>query len=108
MLSVRRLRLRSTCTGPGVPSKSGRLHFPVRLWIEGSQRDLDSIEFVTYRLHPSFKNPVRVGTERSRDFEVRIRTWGFFDVRITVVGHDGHKYEMSGRVTFDPERPKSL
>ena len=38
------------------------------LWIEGMPDDLDRIESVTYILHPTFPEPIRIVTDRASNF----------------------------------------
>lgn len=96
------LTFKSRRCGPGVLSKEGgKIHYPVRLWVEGPDTILDQIELVRYQLHPSFYQPTRFGVCRADNFAVRIKTWGYFQVMITVLTKDGHEHTRTARVTFE-------
>jgi len=47
------------------------------VWVEG---DLEAVESVTYRLHPSFPQPVRTVLDRADAFRLRGAGWGEFTV----------------------------
>ncbi len=55
------------------------------IWIEGSKADLDEIAFVTYTLHPTFKNPVRKIEDRKSKFKLETEGWGTFTIYAMVV-----------------------
>ena len=50
------------------------------VWIDGSDEELDGIEFVEWRLHPTFPNPVRRETGREGRFRLDAEGWGVFPV----------------------------
>lgn len=84
----------------------GRHHYYLRILIEGEPSDLDQIELVKYTLDPTFKDRYRVSTDRSRNFDVRIWTYGYFPVSATVFLKSGGKQELSGEVKW--KIPKGL
>lgn len=70
-------------------NEGGSEHFHIGIWVEGDDRDLDSIEKVQYKLHPSFKKYLRESAARSNNFSITIWTWGMFDIEVTISKKDG-------------------
>ena len=57
--------------------------------------ELDEVDFVEYRLHPSFKNPICWITDREGGFPLTRRGWG--------------RFTLYAKVNFrDKERPSQL
>lgn len=54
------------------------------LWIEGADEDLDRIESVTYRLHPTFPEPIRAVADRASKFQLRCSGWGIFLIPVDI------------------------
>lgn len=50
------------------------------LWVEGPDADLDQVASVTYKLHPSFPQPIQIVRERSTKFRLHGSGWGEFMV----------------------------
>lgn len=50
------------------------------VWVEGSDEDLDRIEAVRYRLHPTFQDPIRTVTDRPSKFKLETSGWGEFTI----------------------------
>ncbi len=63
--------------------KGGREHYNLRIYIDGSERELAKIKKVQYVLHPSFGNPRRMSTDAANGFPIEIWTWGLFDIEVT-------------------------
>jgi transcription initiation factor IIF auxiliary subunit len=59
------------------------------IWLEGSPQELDRIDHVVYRLHPTFPNPVRTVRDRASKFRLDAIGWGVFTIRAQVVDKDG-------------------
>lgn len=59
------------------------------VWVEGPDEALDEVESVTYRLHPTFPQPVQNVTDRSDKFRLRSAGWGEFTVRAEAHLHTG-------------------
>jgi transcription initiation factor IIF auxiliary subunit len=70
------------------------------LWIEGSDDDLDRIESVTYRLHPTFPEPIRTVTDRASKFQLRCSGWGIFLIPIQVRLKDGKTMSLAHQLQF--------
>ncbi len=55
------------------------------VWIESKDRDkLDKISSVTYHLHNTFLDPVRVVTNRKTKFKLESSGWGEFRIYIVI------------------------
>jgi transcription initiation factor IIF auxiliary subunit len=54
------------------------------LWIEGTDEDLERIEAVTYTLHPTFPEPVRIITDRASKFQLKCAGWGVFTIPVEI------------------------
>jgi len=89
---------------PGVEPKrfneNGRLHFYVRIFLQAGPEDLDGIELVKYTLHPTFVNPVRVSASRDTNFDIKIWSYGYFDISALLVMRDGSTREVGGYVRW--------
>jgi transcription initiation factor IIF auxiliary subunit len=79
----------------------GREHYNVRIWIEGLTSEIDSIEKVTYLLHPSFKNNYRTTGNRDDKFSITIWTWGYFPIEVTLFYKDGRTEGIKSNVTYE-------
>ena len=70
------------------------------LWIEGSDQDLDRIQSVTYRLHPTFPEPIRTVTDRASKFQLRCSGWGVFRIPVEVRLKNGETIELAHQLQF--------
>lgn len=61
------------------------------VWIDASATELDQVEKVVWRLHPTFPKPVRELTNRGEKFRLETGGWGTFRVVANVVTKDGKK-----------------
>jgi len=50
---------------------------------------LDAVTAVTYRLHPTFKDPIRRISDRRTSFELRTAAWGEFNMTAEISFRDG-------------------
>lgn len=64
------------------------------VWIEGSDDDLDKVDYVVYTLHPTFINPVQKVTERSSKFRLPTEGWGVFMIYARVVLKDSSEISL--------------
>jgi len=55
---------------------------------------LDDVSAVTYFLHETFKEPVRVVRDRQTSFELRTVVWGEFNIAANVLFKDGHELKL--------------
>ena len=70
------------------------------LWIEGTDADLDQIASVTYRLHPTFPEPIRTVTDRAGKFQLRCSGWGVFLIPVEVRLKNGKKMQLEHQLQF--------
>lgn len=74
--------------------------------ILGDPSDLDQIDYVDYRLHSSFSNPIRRVRKRDGGFPLSAKGWGTFTLEARVVFKDckrepvvlKHELEFEGAV----------
>lgn len=59
------------------------------VWLAGPDDALDAVEFVEWRLHPTFANPVRRISDRSTGFRLKTGGWGVFPIVARVHMKDG-------------------
>ncbi|ARF53507.1 pYEATS domain-containing protein [Streptomyces gilvosporeus] len=65
--------------------RNGYLYFRLRIALEGdTDSDLDRVDKVVYHLHPTFRDPDRVVTNRSTGFELTTAAWGTFNLTADV------------------------
>ena len=62
------------------------------VWIDG--QDLNNVEQVTWKLHPSFPQPERVISDPGSKFRLDTAGWGTFLVRADVKLKDGTNREL--------------
>jgi transcription initiation factor IIF auxiliary subunit len=56
-----------------------------------TQKELDDIDYVEYRLHPSFKNPIVWVKKKDGGFQLKRKGWGVFLLRAKVLFKDKNK-----------------
>ena len=71
-------------------TQNGRDHYHLGVWLDGDERDLDQINYVEYRLHPSFNRSLRKSLNRRNNFSITFWTWGMFSITITIYRHEGN------------------
>jgi transcription initiation factor IIF auxiliary subunit len=59
------------------------------VWVEGTPEELDQLEYVEWKLHPTFADPVRRVTNRSTNFKLETGGWGVFTIYATAQRKDG-------------------
>lgn len=75
--------------------RGGRAYYRVRLYLDADHEEtLDRVTEVTYYLHPTFKDPVRVVRNRDTSFEIRTVLWGEFNVAANVHFKNGTNREL--------------
>ena len=81
--------------------KGGHPHFKVRICLASDDAsELDQVAFVKYELHPSFKDRYRSTSDRSSGFEIKIRTYGYFEISARLTKADGEESTVKGEVEF--------
>ena len=79
----------------------GKLHWKIGIRLEGKDDDLDKISFVEYELHPTFKQRIRHSRDRDTNFEIEIRTYGYFKIKATLFFNDSTSIVVNGFVKWD-------
>jgi hypothetical protein len=70
--------------------KGDREYHRLRLILDAeTPEQLDAVAAVVYRLHPTFKDPIRKVTERETSFELRTAAWGEFNMTAEIAFKDG-------------------
>ena len=70
-------------------------YYRVRIYLDADDPSLlDDVSEVTYYLHETFKEPVRIVRDRQTSFEIRTIVWGEFNVAATVSFKDGHEVKL--------------
>lgn len=59
------------------------------VWIDGTADELNRIESVTYYLHSTFPDPVRVIKDRRSKFRLDSAGWGTFEIKAEIRFKDG-------------------
>ena len=81
--------------------KDGKYFHFVRIYLDShNSQDLDIIEFVEYELHPTFRNRYRVSEDRSKNFETKLWTYGYFDISAKLILIDGTEETITGKVRW--------
>jgi transcription initiation factor IIF auxiliary subunit len=60
------------------------------VWVDGSEQELDQIEYVEYTLHHTFPKPVQRRADRSSQFRLHASGWGGFTIYAKIVHKDGN------------------
>jgi transcription initiation factor IIF auxiliary subunit len=61
------------------------------VWLDGTREEIDSVDHVTYILHPTFHNPVRRITDRTTNFRLDTSGWGGFTIYAKVKFAEGNE-----------------
>ncbi len=65
------------------------------VWLDGPPQDLDNVESVEWKLHPTFPNPIRRTMDRTNMFRIETAGWGVFPIRATVNMKNGPAYTLT-------------
>jgi hypothetical protein len=71
---------------------AGKDHWRWSVWLEGTDGELDGVDFVVYTLHPTFSDPVRRVEDRASAFRLDSSGWGEFAIH-AAVHHRGGRVE---------------
>jgi hypothetical protein len=77
------------------------------VWLEGPTRDLDKIKEVTWKLDPSFSEPIQRVKSRDTQFKLSNNGWGEFEIHAEVLREDGKKEQLRHWLRFEQEKPPS-
>jgi transcription initiation factor IIF auxiliary subunit len=67
-------------------------------WIDGPTRELDAIDNVTWLLHPTFYNPVRISKDRGTKFLLETEGWGVFTLKAKVKMKSGLEEKLAKEI----------
>ncbi len=74
--------------------------FHVRVFLDGPRHELDLVDYIVYKLHPSFRNPIRTSTNRESNFEFLTWAWGEFEMEVEIVTKNGNIYTREHSFEF--------
>src|SRR5262249_28117167 len=75
------------------------------VWLEGPTVELAKVEEVTWRLHPSFPEPIQRVRSRSTQFKLSTGGWGEFEIHAEVLRDDGKKERLRHWLRLEEEKP---
>jgi transcription initiation factor IIF auxiliary subunit len=64
------------------------------VWLEGNPETLDAVQFVEWRLDPTFPDPVRRVSDRASNFKLVTGGWGVFMILASVQFKDGRREKL--------------
>jgi hypothetical protein len=108
------LEVRDSVYDPALPpsaarkiaySPRGQNKTSYKVWLYLAGNDLPFVRRVTYRLHPTFPNPV-INVSRSiqnPSCQLIIWTWGVFVVNVTVETKTGARFNLQHTLSYDRE-----
>jgi transcription initiation factor IIF auxiliary subunit len=68
------------------------------VWVEGSDEDLNQIEYVEWALHPTFPKPIRKTSNRSNKFRLETGGWGVFPISARVQTKAGDSLNLKHKL----------
>lgn len=84
---------------------NGKPHYQIFLEIESDvDNDLSKIKKVEYMLHPTFKKRIRSVTNRDQHFQLELKAWGTFVVRVKLFMVDGSETEFTQAMKDNMEK----
>jgi transcription initiation factor IIF auxiliary subunit len=70
------------------------------VWLEGPSEMLDRVDKVTYYLHRTFPNPVRIVETRRTKFRLNAAGWGGFSLVAKITDKDGCETRLEHEVVL--------
>ena len=67
-----------------IDSRGDTKQYQWKVFVDEDDSRLDIISSVTYLLHPTFINPLRISEDGKNKFEITSIGWGEFDIQITI------------------------
>jgi hypothetical protein len=95
------MRIESTLRLENDSEKRGEGWWKWSVWVEGSPEDVATVQSVTYRLHPTFPNPVVTVADASTKFKLSLSGWGEFAISADVTLNDGHTTRLERWLELD-------
>ena len=79
------------------------------VWVEGPPEELELLELVTYRLHPTFPQPVQQVRDAATRFRLRSAGWGEFAIVADARFKDGHTVRLERWLKLgDEAKPRGI
>ena len=77
------------------------------VWLDASPGEIDEVEKVVWRLHPTFRQPIREHTNREENFRLDTAGWGTFRIRADVHMKDGRTSKLFHdlELYYDDDKP---
>lgn len=90
---------------PTVASQKRLTHYHMKIRMLDTPDDTYQ---VVYTLHRSFPNRTREGRDQSRDFQIKIATYGDFEVKASVRRRNGPSIELERRLSLSLNQGHAL
>ncbi len=74
----------------------------------GDPSELDNVKSVKYILHSTFKNPVRVITNRDDNFKLKMQGWGTFEIKAFAILESGDKIRLTHNLELQFTPPQGV
>jgi transcription initiation factor IIF auxiliary subunit len=87
--------------------RRGSRWFRWKVFIDASPDELQSIEEVKYRLHPTFPQPVQIRKEKDNKFALETSGWGEFTIQADIRFRDGHSRTLTHWLNLSANWPEN-
>jgi hypothetical protein len=77
-----------------------RISHLIRVYVISNDDSLETIEKVTYYLHPTFKNRIITVSSKEDRFGLGLRVWGEFEITAEIIYKDGRKRKIKQFLRF--------
>jgi transcription initiation factor IIF auxiliary subunit len=80
------------------------------IWLQGPEQELDEVESVEYKLHPTFPRPVRTVSDRASNFRLATHGWGVFPIQAKIMKRNGEVVRLRHQLVlrYDDGTPAQL
>lgn len=90
-----------------IDDRGGTQYYKWEVFVDASGTDLDLIDWVEYRLHPTFSDPRQRRADRATKFALRTSGWGEFLIVARVAFRDGHTETTRYQLDLSKRYPAS-
>ena len=80
--------------------RDGHKYYRLNIWVEADGFDLSKVNNITYHLHETFDNPIRVVSNHAAAFELSTAAWGSFLLFADVSFKDGTQWRIERYLNF--------
>ena len=77
------------------------------VWIEAPSTVLSNIEYVNYKLHSTFPDPIRHHTNQAQKFVLKSAGWGEFTIKAEIKPKNGNPFTKRHWLTLEYPQPKA-